>query len=284
MTAPRDVDRQLEAFLLDGPTTLPDPSFDAVRDRVEGTRQRVVIGPWRLPDMHKLVPFAVGAVAVVAILLVGGRLLPVAPGGTVGGAPAPTQTRTPTAAPTAAPSPSPTPRPSPSASPVATPPPLTQTFTSAVHGFSMSYPEGWIARPATQPWTDLPGTPPYLHPGFDVLDGSGGSGELFLWITTRPIGKSTPEDWVAGMMAEWECTASDAITVDGVTGRIGADGCHEQAAFATAGRGYEIALYTPNSGERRADPTYDRAWFESVLASVQFHPEDAVKAASSAAP
>ena len=29
MTAPRDLDRELAAFLRDGPTELPDPSFDA---------------------------------------------------------------------------------------------------------------------------------------------------------------------------------------------------------------------------------------------------------------
>ena len=56
MTAPHDLDRQLDAFLRDGPTELPDPSFDAVRDRMETTRQRVVIGPWRIPDMNKFVP------------------------------------------------------------------------------------------------------------------------------------------------------------------------------------------------------------------------------------
>ena len=42
MNAPHDLDRQLSAFLADGPTELPDPSFDAVRDRMETTRQRVV--------------------------------------------------------------------------------------------------------------------------------------------------------------------------------------------------------------------------------------------------
>ena len=32
MTAPHDLDRLLDAFLADGPTELPDRSFDAVRD------------------------------------------------------------------------------------------------------------------------------------------------------------------------------------------------------------------------------------------------------------
>ena len=56
MTAHHDLDRQLNAFLLDGPTSLPDSSFDAVRDRTEQTRQRVVLGPWRVPTLNKLVP------------------------------------------------------------------------------------------------------------------------------------------------------------------------------------------------------------------------------------
>ena len=53
MTTPHDRDRQLEAYLVDGPTELPDPSFDAVRARTESTRQRVVLGPWRFPEMNK---------------------------------------------------------------------------------------------------------------------------------------------------------------------------------------------------------------------------------------
>ena len=75
MTAPHDLDRQLDAFLQDGPTELPDPSFDAVRDRIETTRQRVVIGPWRMPDMNKFVPFGLGTAAVVVALVVGIQFL-----------------------------------------------------------------------------------------------------------------------------------------------------------------------------------------------------------------
>ncbi|MEO5885343.1 MAG: hypothetical protein ABIQ58_07520, partial [Candidatus Limnocylindrales bacterium] len=61
MTAPHDLDRQLQAFLTDGPTELPDPSFDAIRDRIEATHQRVFIGPWRVPTMNKLIPVGVAA-------------------------------------------------------------------------------------------------------------------------------------------------------------------------------------------------------------------------------
>jgi hypothetical protein len=99
MTAPHDLDRQLQAFLTDGPTELPDPSFDAVRDRMETTRQRVVIGPWRFPDMNKLVPIGLGAAALVVALVLGTRLLgppaPAGPGGAPSASPSPTPSPTP---------------------------------------------------------------------------------------------------------------------------------------------------------------------------------------------
>ena len=63
-------------------------------------------------------------------------------------------------APSASPSltPAPTATTEPSPSPMSAPP-LTQTFTSSVYGISVSYPEGWIAKAATEPWTDWP----HLH-------------------------------------------------------------------------------------------------------------------------
>jgi hypothetical protein len=100
MTAPHELDRQLQAFLSDGPTELPDPSFDAVRDRIEATRQRVAIGPWRMPDMNKLLPIGLAAAAVVAVAVGTLMLGPAAPGG-VGGVPStdPSATATPGATP-----------------------------------------------------------------------------------------------------------------------------------------------------------------------------------------
>ena len=74
MTTPNDLDRQLNGFLRDGPDELPYQSFDAVRGRIEQTRQRVVIGPWRLPEMNKFFSIGLGAAAVVVALLVGSQL------------------------------------------------------------------------------------------------------------------------------------------------------------------------------------------------------------------
>jgi hypothetical protein len=89
MTTDHDLDRQLDAFLRRGPSDLPDPSFDAVRDLIDHTGQRVVIGPWRIADtMNKFITLGLGAAAVVVALVVGAQFLAPAAGG-VGGAPTP---------------------------------------------------------------------------------------------------------------------------------------------------------------------------------------------------
>jgi hypothetical protein len=271
MTAHHDLDRRLNAFLLDGPTSLPDASFDAVRDRTEQTRQRVVLGPWRVP-MSKLVPIGLGAAAVIGVLLLGSQFIG-SPSSNMGGpASQSPASATPSEAPaSAAPA-------SAAASPIS-PPPLTQTFTSQMHGISVSYPEGWIARAATEPWTDRPGEPQFIHPGFDVLHDPVLTDHLFLHIRSQPIGDSTPEDWVAANMG---CTTTEPIAVDGATGLIGANDC-DTVAVTTAGRGYEISLGTSDDDPVVVAP-YDRAWFEEVLATVQLHPEDTVDVAPSASP
>ena len=274
-TSDRNVDRTIRSWLHEDRHEDASRVAGAVLDLLDTTPQRRT--PWwparRIPFMNKYVSLGLGAAAVVAALVIGAQVLgPPAPGG-VGSAPS--VSPSPTPAPTASLQPSP--------SPIAAPP-LTQSFTSQMHGISVSYPEGWTARGATEPWTDRPGVPQFLHPGFDVLQDPIRQGELFLWITSRPIGDSTPEDWVAAIMGGRGCTTTEPIAVDGATGLIGAKGCYELAAVTTVGRGYEIALYTPSSGERTAYPSYDRAWFEEVLATIQLQPEDAVDVAPSTSP
>lgn len=280
-TSDRNVDRVIQSWLHEDRHEDVSRVAGAVLDILDTTPQRR--SPWwparRIPYMNKPVSLGLGAAAVVAALVIGAQVLgPPAPGG-VGGAPSPSPSPTP--APTATLQPSP--------SPIAAPP--TQTFTSQMHGISVSYPEGWITRAATEPWTDRPGVPQFLHPGFDVLHDPVQAETLFLHITSQPIGDSKPEDWVAASLAGWGCTTTEPIAVDGAKGLIGADrpgarDCHI-VAVTTAGRGYSIGLYTPYSGQgdvAPADFAYDRAWFEEVLATVQLQPEDAVDVAPSASP
>jgi hypothetical protein len=111
MTAPRDTDRLIRAFLEEGRDELPDRAFDAVRARIDQTRQGVVIGPWREEQMSRYAMFALAAAAVVLIAVIGIQFLP--RGGGIGSQPTPTATPTaaptPTASPTAVPTASPTP-------------------------------------------------------------------------------------------------------------------------------------------------------------------------------
>ena len=222
--------------------------------------------------MNRFAFVGLGAAVVAVALVIGTQALRPSPPGNVAGAPS--------APPLVTPAPTATARPSPS--PISAPP-LTQTFTSPIHGISLSYPEGWtVFRTATETWTDRPGVPQFLHPGIDMLS-TPDIDELFLAIASQPIGDSTPEGWVAARMADFECSTTEPIAVDGASGRIGAD-CRF-AVFTTAGRGYWIQLYRLGE-DFSSDPSdpFDRAWFEEILATVQLHPEDAVDVAPSALP
>jgi hypothetical protein len=94
MTASPDLDRLLRTYLQDGPVELPDASFDAIRDRIERTRQRVVLGQWRLPDLNKIVAFGAATASVVIVAVIGVQFLS---GPNVVAPPGPTPTPVPSA-------------------------------------------------------------------------------------------------------------------------------------------------------------------------------------------
>jgi hypothetical protein len=66
MTASRDPDRLVEAFLEEGPTVLPDWVLDAVRDDIHDQPQQALWGPWRHLTMRNY--FAAAGVALVIAL------------------------------------------------------------------------------------------------------------------------------------------------------------------------------------------------------------------------
>ena len=173
--------------------------------------------------------------------------------------------------------------PEPSPSPAASAPPLTQSFTSTLHGISVSYPEGWTAQAATGPWTASTFPLSFGEPHADFLYDPTLTSDLFVTIASQPIGDATSEEWMAEQMASDEgCTGTEPIAVDGATGLIGADEC-SIAVVTTAGRGYWIQLYT-SGDDPLAVAAYDRAWFEELLATVQLHPDDAADSGASPSP
>jgi hypothetical protein len=263
MTANHDLERRLaDYYETEAPPAAPAWVLGGALATIDSTPQRRVFirVPWRnFPTMNTYARLAAAAVAVVAIGAVGIAVL------RPGNSPGPGQAVTPSPEP----SPSATSRPTPSPRSA---PPLTQSFTSTRHGISMSYPEGWTAQEARRLWTDQ--ALYFRVPQGDFLYDPGLTDHLFLTIASQPIGDSTLDEWAAEKLAQEECALTEPITVDGATGLIGADDCNV-AAVTTEGRGYLIWLYTSDD-EAWLSVTYDRAWFEQVLATVQLHPQDAV--------
>ena len=153
--------------------------------------------------------------------------------------------------------------------------PLTQSFTSTLHGISMLYPEGWTAKAATEPWTAGTSLFPFGEPRADFLYDTTLQDSLF-----RPSARSRSATR-RPRIGSWRwgrariLPATDPITVGGASGRIGSGGSCQLAVVTTDGRGYWISLYRGDVNASNVAP-YDRAWFEEVLATVQLNPEDAV--------
>lgn len=107
MTAFRDPDRLIRAFLAEGEEQMDDQVYDAVRSHIEQTRQRAGFGLWRTPTMNRIVGIGLAAAAVVvAVVFIGAQLLG-PPGGGFGGPGHEEPTPTPDAS-VAEPTPSPT--------------------------------------------------------------------------------------------------------------------------------------------------------------------------------
>lgn len=101
MSVHDDLDLELNTYLREGPIELPYESFDAVRDRIDQTSQRAVVGLWRVPDMNRFLVFGAGAAAAVVVLLIGAQLLG-SPSGGLGSQPSASAEPTPTAQPSVA--------------------------------------------------------------------------------------------------------------------------------------------------------------------------------------
>ena len=255
----RDFDRIARAFMADGPTQLADRVLDSSLADVHHKRQRRVLlrAPWRTPVMNIYAKLAAAAVAVVAVGALGFLFLnPGSSSPEVGALPQS--------------SPSPTPLPGIPA------PPLSETFTSARNGITLAAPEGWTTRPATEAWEG--GIPNTSEATADAIYDPVLQDHLHLTIASMPLGEADADQWAADQYASDfadECPDAQPTTVDGAAGVIGAGDCMHLVYVAKGDRGYLILLRV-SGDEPWLAPVYDRAWFESVLATVQLRPEDAV--------
>ena len=257
MTASHDLERRVAQFYAaEAPHRAPDRVLAQALATIDHTRQRRELGlvSRRSRTMNIYAKLAVAAVVVVAVGAVGLTILQPGPGPSVGG-PGSSSSPVPSASPSRSPSPSALP----------TPPPLTGTYTSAVHGISISYPAGWTTRPATDPgWV---GEANFQSPGGDVLYDPVLEDHLFIGLASVPLDGQAGDAWVtAALSADEACVTvePEPITVDGAPGFI----CGTLALTWAGDRGYSIRLYTSGDEPWLSD-VYDRAWFDDVLATVR---------------
>lgn len=249
----RRFDRIADAYLAPGPIVLPDRVLDAAFEEVHRTRQRRAPWrePWRFLPMNTFAKVAVAAVAVIAVGYLGLAVLAPSASGP-GGAP--------------------------SVAPSASASPSFAPFTSERNGFSITYPATWSTNAATKPWTS--GFVDFESPSGDVLFRPTNPGNLWIAVASQPLGDRTPAAWEADV---WQylvdddpvtadcASAATPVTVDGATGVLGCG----LALVTDGGRGYYVLLYT-SGDDPSLDTQYDEAWFRSVLATMELHPEDAV--------
>ena len=152
MSGHLDAERILDAYLAPDSDRLPDRVLDAALAHIARTPQRRALrAPWRFPTMPALTrATGIAAVALVAVVGAGGILfLNSNNSGDVGAQKTPAPTSGPTTAPTTVPTIAPTPRPSEVAKGIFS----WKTYTSALYGYTISYPEDWsIADRATRKW------------------------------------------------------------------------------------------------------------------------------------
>jgi hypothetical protein len=242
MNPRRDPDRLIHAFLSEGATELADEVYDTVRDRIDYTRQRAVIGPWREPDVNRYLKFAIAAAAVLAIAVVGyrqfGSVNDVGPAASV--SPAPTATPAATPAPSVA---------VPSA-PAEAGLPVGSTHVLIV-GAGV---KGTVTVPA--PGWGGDGGIMVKNDNIDPPDGAGMivfTGEdLFVygdpcqWSSTRPDAPATTVDEVVAALtaqASRDATEPVDITVGGYAGksitlRVPVDAAYSAGKFTDCDQGY----------------------------------------------
>jgi hypothetical protein len=256
MNVNHELERRLtDHFASEAPLRAPERVLESALATSEITRQRRAGFrlPWRFPIMNSYAKMAIAALAVIAIGAVGLAVLRPGTSPAVGGP--------------ASPSPSDGPLPSQL-------PSLSETFTSAYHGVSVSYPAGWVTRAATETWPRSEA--PFFGSTFaDVMYDAALEDHLFLSVQSQPLAGASGDEWANEITNEsgWDdpCPPTlEPITIDGADGALlsSCTGSIPRAMAWTTDRGYLVFIYGSD----------DVAQFREILATVQLHPEDAVAA------
>jgi hypothetical protein len=148
-------------------------------------------------------------------------------------------------------------------------PPLSEDFQSPLMGYTVDYPAGWTATPATHPW--VPGASNFWDdPVGDRLESSvaGFRG------TSQLLAKGeSAAQWVHDYMAlePTGCGNRERVPVNGQVGTIGLNGCAGQGRLG--GKVFDLVVVSGNRGYNfTMEGNVDRDFLLAMLATVKLHP------------
>lgn len=265
-------DARIADWLEDDPNQAPEQALDIVLAAFPSIKQRHAVRlPWRFSPMSTSFKLALGAVAVVAIVLGGAFALgPRSPNG-IGG-----------------PGPTPSPSISPSASPstsAATDTSTWKLFTSARYGFSAAYPPDFGTSPSSKFWV-VPETDSTSASEWDLIHEASGNPTWSVSSIRIPAGQ-TADQWLSAYRTSQNdpsrpaaCNPSpealSPVTVDGHPGTLRL-GCSEMEVLVVVdGRVYSVAgwggtMTTPGM------PEGERERFEAFLSTIKLDPASALE-------
>jgi hypothetical protein len=152
-----------------------------------------------------------------------------------------------------------------------TTPPLTATFGSPIMGYSVRYPTGWTAHPATESW--LPGASNFWDdPVGDRLEGVG----VGFRGTSQALAKSqSASDWLKEYFGSSPgCGKREEVPVGDQVGTIDLNGCPGLGRLG--GRVYDLAVVAGGRGYNfTMEGKVDHSFFVAMLATVKFDPKSA---------
>jgi hypothetical protein len=269
MSAPRDPDAILAAWLEEGPNELPDSTRRAIAAGMRTTAQARRRLGWfagsdgttRFPSLGAIAVLAI--VAIVAIVAVSAVYRPTA---TIGNLPSPGETEPPT----------------PSASvehgtsPVPSPTPPWQAFTSGRFGYRIELPAAWthVAIADSVDW--MPDSL-YPTPESDYADRwqSPGTTSPWLLVAVRDPAPEALDAWVsryvAGLSGSCDAGRGAVVSVDGESGVLRSCALVPgglstlDVLVVHAGRAYSIQINHPAE-----DYAPNRALLDQILASIRF--------------
>jgi hypothetical protein len=263
-------DPRIADWLEGDPNEAPDQALQIVLAAFPSIKQRRAMRvPRRFFAMTTAPKLAIGAAAVIAVVLGGSFILgPGSPG--PGGGPGPSPS----------PSPSISPSPSPSTS-AATDTSTWTPFTSDRHGFSAAVPPAFSSTAATEAWT-IPEEP---RTGFDTFYGGPGNNTWIAASMARPAG-TTEQAWFDAYRQGQGVDVSDPcwpplegwspVTIDGRSAALGL-GCGTlDVLLFVEDRVYDFGAYGPPSGVFGV-PDEFRAMFDAWLTTITLDPGSAVE-------